>query len=214
MTAIHKAEEPGLCRVRVIDSHTGGEPTRVVMDGAPDLGEGTMAQRLAVFRERHDAFRSAVVNEPRGSDVLVGALLCPPSDPACAAGVIFFNNVGFLGMCGHGTLGVAVTLAHCGRIQPGEHRLETPVGTVTVWLEDRNTASVENVESFRTAKDVAVNVPRFRNDPRRHRMGRQLVLPGGRGTASPEAESQRGRGIDGILVANPTIAARARGDGT
>ena len=109
-------------RVRVIDSHTGGEPTRVVVSGGPDLGSGTVAERLDVFREQHDRFRSAVVNEPRGSDVLVGALLLEPTDPACAAGVIFFNNVGCLGMCGHGTIGLVVTLAHLGRIGAGEHR--------------------------------------------------------------------------------------------
>ena len=106
-------------RIHVIDSHTGGEPTRVVVAGGPDLGRGPMAERRSIFRERFDAFRSAVVNEPRGSDVLVGALLCEPVDPGCVAGVIFFNNVGYLGMCGHGTIGVAVTLAHLGRIGVG-----------------------------------------------------------------------------------------------
>ena len=121
-----------------------------------------MAERLAVFRDRHDTFRSAVVNEPRGSDVMVGAILLPPVDPACAAGVIFFNNVGYLGMCGHGTIGVAVALAHLGRIGPGSHRLETPVGTVTVTLEGRNTVTIDNVESYRLAKDVTVDVPGLR----------------------------------------------------
>ena len=146
-------------RISVIDTHTGGEPTRVVIAGGPDLGSGTMAERLAVFRDRHDTFRSAVVNEPRGSDVMVGAILLPPVDPACAAGVIFFNNVGYLGMCGHGTIGVAVALAHLGRIGPGSHRLETPVGDVTVTLEGRNTVTIDNVESYRLAKDVEVDVP-------------------------------------------------------
>ena len=103
----------------MIDSHTAGEPTRVVVDGGPDLAAGSLAERRELFRERFDYFRSAVVNEPRGSDVLVGALLCPPTDPACAAGVIFFNNVGTIGMCGHGTIGVVVTLARLGRIGPG-----------------------------------------------------------------------------------------------
>src|SRR5689334_20246559 len=110
-------------RVQVIDSHTGGEPTRVVVEGGPDLGKGTVADKLKAFRSQHDKFRSAVVNEPRGSDVLVAALLTTPSDSSCAAGVIFFNNVGYLGMCGHGTIGVIATLAHQGRIKPGEHQL-------------------------------------------------------------------------------------------
>jgi 4-hydroxyproline epimerase len=145
-------------RVAVIDSHTGGEPTRVVMSGGPDLGNGPLADRVRVFRERHDAFRSAVVNEPRGSDVVVGALLVPPADPTCAAGVIFFNNVGYLGMCGHGTIGLVVTLAHAGRIGPGEHRIETPVGVVTATLHPDGQVSVQNVPSYRHAKAVRVHV--------------------------------------------------------
>ncbi|HEV3164085.1 MAG TPA: proline racemase family protein [Isosphaeraceae bacterium] len=146
-------------RVSVIDTHTGGEPTRVVIAGGPHLGTGTMAERLAIFRDRFDTFRSAVVNEPRGSDVMVGALLCAPTDPSCAAGVIYFNNVGYLGMCGHGTIGVAVALAHAGRIGSGVHRLETPVGVVSVTLEGRNEVAIDNVESYRTAQGVAVDVP-------------------------------------------------------
>lgn len=144
--------------VRIIDSHTGGEPTRVVVDGGPALGSGPMADRLACFRAEHDAFRSAVVNEPRGSDVIVGALLCDPVDPACAAGVIFFNNVGYLGMCGHGTIGLVVTLAHMGRIAPGEHHIETPVGTVKAVLHDSSDVTVENVGSYRLLSQVCVEV--------------------------------------------------------
>jgi 4-hydroxyproline epimerase len=146
-------------RISVIDTHTGGEPTRVVTGGGPELGTGTMAERVAVFREQYDTFRSAVVNEPRGSDVMVGAILLPPVDPGCVAGVIFFNNIGYLGMCGHGTIGVAVALAYLGRIGPGSHRLETPVGPVTITLEGPNTVTIDNVESYRLAKDVSVAVP-------------------------------------------------------
>jgi 4-hydroxyproline epimerase len=146
-------------RISVIDTHTGGEPTRVVTAGGPELGTGTMAERLAVFRDQYDTFRSAVVNEPRGSDVMVGAILLPPVDPACVAGVIFFNNIGYLGMCGHGTIGVAVALAHLGRIGPGSHQLETPVGRVTITLEGPNTVTIDNVESFRLNKNVSVSVP-------------------------------------------------------
>src|SRR5919201_1562871 len=142
-------------RIQVIDSHTGGEPTRVVVAGGPDLGAGSLAERRALFRERYDWFRSAVVNEPRGSDVLVGALLCEPTDPAFAAGVIFFNNVGVLHMCGHGTIGVAVTLGHLGRIGPGTHRLETPVGVVAFDYDGANAVTLENVPSYRHAAGVA-----------------------------------------------------------
>ena len=146
-------------RIPVVDSHTEGEPTRVVLGGGPDLGTGTLAERAARFRRDHDGFRAAVAEEPRGSGVLVGALLVPPVDPDAVAGVIFFNNVGTLGMCGHGTLGVVATLAHLGRITPGRHRLETPVGTVTTELHADGTISVENVPSRRQDRDVVLEVP-------------------------------------------------------
>ena len=145
-------------RVRVLDSHTGGEPTRLVTSGGPDLGSGPIAERLHRLRTEHDDFRSAVVNEPRGSDVVVGALLCEPHDPTCAAGIIFFNNVGYLGMCGHGTIGLIVSLAYMDRIAVGEHRIETPVGVITATLHASGEVTVENVPSYRTAARVAVTV--------------------------------------------------------
>jgi 4-hydroxyproline epimerase len=148
-------------KVRVIDSHTGGEPTRVVVSGGPDLGVGSLSERLERFRSQHDCFRSAVVNEPRGSDVMVGALLCESADSACAAGVIFFNNVGYLGMCGHGTIGLVATLAYLGRIGPGEHQIETPVGTVNCILHEGGDVTVNNVASYRIAENVAVCVPGY-----------------------------------------------------
>ena len=146
-------------RIQSIDSHTGGEPTRIVIGGGPDLGTGSIGERVKLFRDQHDRFRSAVVNEPRGSDVMVGALLVPPTDASCATGVIFFNNVGPLQMCGHGTIGLVVTLAHLGRIQPGVHRIDTCVGIVTAKLHEGGSVSVENVPSYRKAKSVAVDVP-------------------------------------------------------
>jgi 4-hydroxyproline epimerase len=145
--------------VKVIDSHTGGEPTRVVVGGGPDLGGGSMAERMERFKNEFDHFRSAVVNEPRGNDAVVGALLCEPVDPTCAAGVIYFNNVGYLGMCGHGTIGLIVTLAYLNRIGPGTHRLETPVGVVQATLDENNFVSVANVPSYRLATNVPVEVP-------------------------------------------------------
>src|SRR5436190_4147002 len=144
-------------KIRVIDSHTEGEPTRVALDGGPDLGRGPLSERSARFQREFDRYRSAVVNEPRGSDVYVGALLVPPVDPEAATGVIFFNNVGTLGMCGHGTIGLVTTLAHLGRIKPGEHRIETPVGTVTAELHGDGSVSVNNVSSYRLAKGVTVD---------------------------------------------------------
>jgi 4-hydroxyproline epimerase len=148
-------------KIRVIDSHTGGEPTRLVVSGGPELGSGPLNARLERFRAEHDTYRSAVVNEPRGSDVMVGALLCEPVDRTCAAGVVFFNNVGYLGMCGHGTIGLVATLSYLGRIKPGEHRIETPVGTVSAILHDNGEVTVNNVPSYRSATKVVVEVPGF-----------------------------------------------------
>jgi 4-hydroxyproline epimerase len=148
-------------RIAVVDTHTGGEPTRIVTSGGPDLGVGSIAERRERFRGEFDRFRSAVANEPRGSDVVVGALLCEPVDRSCAAGVIFFNNVGYLGMCGHGTIGVVEALAHLGRIQPGPHRLETPVGVVTATLHQDGEVSVANVPSYRARTDFQIEVPGF-----------------------------------------------------
>jgi len=148
-----------LHRIQVVDSHTGGEPTRVVISGGPDLGTGPLSERVQRLSSQFDPFRSAVVNEPRGSDVLVGALLVAPHAPDCDFGVIFFNNVGVLGMCGHGTIGLMVTLAHLGRVRPGTHRIDTPVGPVSATLHPDGRVSVANVASYRQQASVSVEVP-------------------------------------------------------
>jgi 4-hydroxyproline epimerase len=145
--------------MRVIDSHTAGEPTRIVVSGGPDLGGGSMAERRAAFARDFDHVRSFVVNEPRGNDAVVGALLCEPVDPSNVAGVIFFNNVGVIGMCGHGTIGLAVTLAHLGRIGPGRHAIETPVGPVSFEILSANEARITNVPSYRHRKGAEIEVP-------------------------------------------------------
>lgn len=148
----------GFTKVQVIDSHTAGEPTRVIVSGGPELGGGTVAAQRMRLAEEHDWLRTSCVSEPRGHDALVGALLCEPSEPGCVAGVIFFNNVGLLHGCVHGTMGVAVTLAHLGRIGQGSHRIETPVGVVEVTLGEDGWVSVENVPSFRHGDEVVVDV--------------------------------------------------------
>jgi 4-hydroxyproline epimerase len=148
-----------MSRIHVIDSHTEGEPTRLVIAGGPDLGRGPLAVRLARLRCDHDDLRRAVVREPRGSEVLVGALLCEPVDPAAAAGVVFFNDVGYLGMCGHGTIGLVASLAWLGRLEPGRHRIETPVGDVTAELHADGRVSVHNVPAYRSRAAVAVELP-------------------------------------------------------
>lgn len=142
----------------MIDSHTAGEPTRVILDGGPDLGTGTVAELAARLEQDHMDFCRAVLLEPRGHDAIVGALLVPASDPGCATGVIYFNPAGNLGMCGHATIGLAVTLAYLGRIVPGSHRFETPVGVVAADLVSANEVAVVNVESYRHLKDVTIDV--------------------------------------------------------
>lgn len=143
-------------RVEIIDSHTGGEPTRVVLEGGPDLRRGPLARRRDRFQREFDRHRRAIVNEPRGSEVVVGALLVEPHDASCCAGVIFFNNVGCLGMCGHGLMGVITTLAHVGRIKPGRHRIETPAGRVAATLHPDGEISVANVASWPEQKAVTI----------------------------------------------------------
>lgn len=144
--------------IQVVDSHTAGEPTRIIIAGGPDLGSGHLAERVSRFREHHDSIRRAVILEPRGWDVLVGGLLTEPTDPRCSAGILFFNNHDYLGMCGHGTIGLMTTLKFLGRIEDGVHRIETPVGIVTAEIHGDQTA-VENVPSYRFYSDITVDVP-------------------------------------------------------
>ena len=147
--------------IRVIDSHTGGEPTRLVREGGPELGGGPLEERVRLFREGFDAYRSAIVNEPRGSDTLVGALLVKPHRADCELGVIFFNNVGYLGMCGHGTIGLIASLSFAGELAAGTIRIDTPVGPVEAQLHADGAVSVTNVVSYRKVHRLAVEVPGF-----------------------------------------------------
>ncbi|WP_250926806.1 proline racemase family protein [Aporhodopirellula aestuarii] len=152
------ARESILNPIGFVDAHTEGEPTRIIVDGGPDLGSGSIKERVTRFRENADDFRQCVILEPRGYDAVVGALLCEPTDPTCAAGVIFFNNAGYLGMCGHGAIGVAVALHYLGKIGIGKHRLETIVGVVEFELLESNRVAIQNVPSYRLHRDIEVEV--------------------------------------------------------
>jgi len=145
--------------MRVVDSHTEGEPTRVIIEGGPDLGRGPLAERAKKLATEHEDFYKSVVLEPYGQEAMVGALLVEPVDPDCVAGVIYFDAAAVIGMCGHGTIGLAATLAHIGKIGLGTHKIETPVGVVQVTLSDPNTITVRNIESYRLDKDVELEVP-------------------------------------------------------
>jgi len=147
--------------VRVVDSHTEGEPTRVVVDGGPDLGVGTLSERRERFRSSHDRFRRAVVGEPRGSAAMVGALLCAPDAAGHATGVVYFDNAGYLGMCGHGTIGVVATLAHLGRLGNGRATIDTPVGPVATERHPDASVTFWNVPSYRSRARVPLDVPGF-----------------------------------------------------
>lgn len=147
--------------IHVIDSHTGGEPTRLVVDGFPALGTGSVAEQQTILEREFDHWRCTSILEPRGNDVLVGALLCPPTTADACAGVIFFNNTGYLGMCGHGTIGVVTSLAYLGRISAGRHKIDTPVGTVEAELHQDGSVTVHNVPAYRYRKQVTVEVPGY-----------------------------------------------------
>ncbi len=144
--------------MRVVDSHTGGEPTRVILDGGPDLGSGPLSERAARLAADHVTLYRSILVEPRGQPAMVGALLTEPTDPSCAAGVIYFDAGAVIGMCGHGTIGLTVTLAHLGRIGVGRHKIETPAGIVEVDLKDANTVTLTNIESRRIHADVPLDV--------------------------------------------------------
>ena len=146
-------------RIEVVDSQTEGEPTRVVVLGWPQPSGRTMAERRAFQPDRQDRLRQAVVCEPRGHDAVVGALLTPPVDPGSAAGVVFFNNAGALGMCGHGLIGLVRTLEFLGRLGKGALRVDTPVGTVGAELEADGAVTIENVPAYCHARDVSIDVP-------------------------------------------------------
>lgn len=147
-----------MTKIKVIDSHTGGEPTRVVLPGQVPLTGETMTERLECFKAQFDHLRRGIILEPRGSDVWVGAILTDPISPGTKAGVIFFNNEGCLGMCGHGTIGVVETLKYLGQIDPGELALDTPVGPVQAWLHESGEVAIRNVQSYRFRKEICFEV--------------------------------------------------------
>ena len=191
-----------MTRIRVIDSHTAGEPTRVVISGGPDLGSDALINRVERFRNYHDDFRSAIVSEPRAFEGVVAALLCPPVDESCVTGVIFFNSVSYLGMCGHGTIGVVTTLAYLNRIGPGTHRIETPVGVVVAHLDENGEVEVTNVPSYRLAANVTVDVPGV-GPVTGDVAWRQLVFPRKRSRAA--AQTRESRGVDGVYFTRSRI---------
>jgi len=152
-----------MIRIPFLDSHTGGEPTRLITALPFDLGTGSVADKLFALKKNHDDLRRTVLNEPRGSDVLVGAYLVPPADPTCEFGVVFFNNVGYLGMCGHGTIGLIASLAYLGKVQPGVIRVETPVGVVEATLHRGSSSEAYRDPTHYPNKVSVQNIPAYRH---------------------------------------------------
>ncbi len=150
-----------MLKIDFVDSHTGGEPTRVVLAGFPPLSAMPLTACVTMMRTQYDHYRTTVCTEPRASDVMVGALLLPPVEPGSIASVVYFNNVGYLGMCGHGSIGVITTLQYLKRLAPGVHHLDTPVGTVRCTLLEDGRVSMENIVSYRHRHAVTLNVPGF-----------------------------------------------------
>lgn len=150
-----------LKKIRVIDSHTEGEPTRVIISGVAEPAGDSMSEKREDFAKNLDWVRSAVVCEPRGHDAMVGVMLCEPVEPDCVVGLIFFNNVDVLNGCLHATMGAAVTLMHQGKVSAGTHRLDTPTGVVTVDVSDEGSVTVENVRSYRDQAEVKLTLPRY-----------------------------------------------------
>lgn len=144
--------------MRVIDSHTEGEPTRVVIEGGPDLNSHSLREQAIELSKNHQNFLNATLTEPRGFEAMVGALLRPATDPKCETGVVYYTPAGALNMCGHATIGLVITLAHMGRIDIGTHYIETPIGIVKTELKKGNEVSIQNIESYRYKKDVTFKV--------------------------------------------------------
>jgi len=144
-----------MIKIPFLDSHTGGEPTRLITSLPFDLGTGSVADKCSTLKKNHDDLRRTVLLEPRGSDVLVGAYLVPPADPTCQFGVIYFNNVGYLGMCGHGTIGLTASLAYMGKVQPGAIRVETPVGVIEATLHPMSLRAPQGRSNPQVNEEVA-----------------------------------------------------------
>lgn len=155
--------------LQAVDSHTAGEPTRIVTGGLPPVAGATMAERRAALQRDHDELRRALVLEPRGHDAIVLALLQPPCAPGAHLGVVFANDVGYLGMCGHGAIGVATVAVATGMVPAVEPVtevvLDTPAGVVPCRVAvvggRPRSVTITNVPSFLFRQRVVVPVHGF-----------------------------------------------------
>ena len=138
--------------VSYIDTHTAGEPTRIILSGFPKPEGRTALERQQWLYDHAEPFRRFVIQEPRGHADMFAALVTEPVDPSCDAGVFFLESGGFLSMCGHGTIGVATALSSLGWVSSERFSIETPAGVVACRL-NRDAASLKSV-SFE-------NVPAF-----------------------------------------------------
>ena len=147
--------------MEIIDSHTCGEPTRIVISGWPMPAGNSMPRRREYLRQNHDRLRQAVVCEPRGHNAVVGGLLTPPVCDDSVAGIVFFNDVGYLAMCGHGLIGLVETLKFMGKVSGDDVRIDTPAGTVSAKIEEDGRVTLANVPSYLYKEDIVVNIPQL-----------------------------------------------------
>ena len=148
-----------------IDGHTCGNPVRVVAGGAPALAGSTMLEKRAHFLAEFDWIRHALMFEPRGHDMMSGAILYPPTRADCDAAILFIETSGCLPMCGHGTIGTVTTMIERGLVTPatpGRLNLDTPAGPVAAEYEQKGPfvewVRLTNVPSYLHASGLEADV--------------------------------------------------------
>jgi len=153
----------------VIDSHTAGHPTRIVVGGLPKVRGGSVAQKRDYIKSKMDYIRTLLCNEPRGHSCMYGAFLVEPSSEDADFGVIFFSTASYDDMCGHGTIGVATVLTEMNMVRREEPTtevtFETPAGLVRVETKvvggKVKSVSFVNVPAFLYKKDISIDVPGY-----------------------------------------------------
>lgn len=155
--------------IQAIDSHTMGEPTRIVVGGVPRIPGKTMPEKKTYLEEHMDNLRTAIMLEPRGHKDMFGSIITQPTRSDADLGIIFMDGGGYLNMCGHGSIGAATVAVETGMVEVTEPYtnivLEAPAGLIKakVKVEDGKAVetSIENVPAFLYKQDVKINVPQI-----------------------------------------------------
>ena len=139
--------------ISTVETHTGGEPTRIILDGWPKLSGKTLLDKRREVKERFDHLRRGLMLEPRGHDGMYGALLVEPDHPEADLAVLFMHNEGYSTMCGHATIALARWAVESGRVKGPVVRLQCPCGLVVASVADDGWVCFESVPSFVYALD-------------------------------------------------------------